>query len=199
MHRAPRLAGLAIGLSLLVSVAGARATTIDFDGLADSTVVTNQFPGVAFGNAIVLTAGVSLNEFEFPPRSGANVALDGGGAISIGFAVPVASFGAYFTYTTRLTLTAFDAGSNAIASTISAFETNAALSGEPGAAPNEWMQVVFPGGISSIAIAGAPLGGSFTMDDASYDAVPEPATLGGVFGGLVLLGALRSSRRARRR
>ena len=46
------------------------ATTIDFEGLADSDTVTTRFPGLTFTNATVLTAEISLNEFEFPPQLG---------------------------------------------------------------------------------------------------------------------------------
>src|SRR5207244_4503963 len=47
---------------------------IDFEGLQDGTILSNQYSGVTFSNAIILTAGISLNEFEFPPLSGTNVA-----------------------------------------------------------------------------------------------------------------------------
>jgi hypothetical protein len=39
--------------------------TIDFEGLADGTPVGPFYSGLAFQNATVLTAGVSLNEFEW--------------------------------------------------------------------------------------------------------------------------------------
>src|SRR5579859_4683074 len=84
-------------------------TIINFEGLADGTILANQYPGLAFSNAIILTAGISLNEFEFPPHSGVNVASDNGGPITIEFSTPVVSFGGYFTYLEPLTLDAFDA------------------------------------------------------------------------------------------
>ena len=51
--------------------------TLDFESLSDGDAVTNQFigEGVTFSNASILTAGVSLNEFEFPPKSGNMQAL----------------------------------------------------------------------------------------------------------------------------
>src|ERR1019366_8377021 len=81
--------------------------TIDFEGLPDSTILTNQYPGVTFSNAVILTAGISLNEFEFPPFSGSNVASDNGGPLSIAFASPATAFGGYFTHTVPLMLRAF--------------------------------------------------------------------------------------------
>jgi hypothetical protein len=85
---------------------------IDFETLADSETVTNQFAGLTFSNSKALSAGISLNEFEFPPRSGANVVLDDGGAISITFASLAQSFGAYFTYSSSISLKAFDGAAN---------------------------------------------------------------------------------------
>lgn len=80
-------------LALLTFAAPAiLANTIDFEGLPDSTNVTNQYSGVIFSNAIILTTGISLNEFEFPPHSGTNVASDNGGPLSITFASPVSNF-----------------------------------------------------------------------------------------------------------
>jgi hypothetical protein len=59
----------------LLSVAPTRAALIDFESLALDEFVTDQFAaqGVLFGNAVTLVAGISLNEIDFPPTSGANV------------------------------------------------------------------------------------------------------------------------------
>ena len=82
---------------------------IDFEGLQDGTILSNQYSGVTFSNAIILTAGISLNEFEFPPLSGTNVASDNGGAMSIDFSASVLGFGGHFTYSEALALQAFNA------------------------------------------------------------------------------------------
>ena len=154
----------------------AGSVTIDFEGFPDSTILTNQYPGLTFSNAIILTAGVSLNEFEFPPHSGVNVASDYGGPMSIAFDTSVLSFGGYFTYAEPLTLTAFDSLSHQVASATSAYSNNEALSGDPGSSPNEFLQVAFASGIASVTITGDPAGGSFTLDDAGYmSAAPEPS------------------------
>jgi hypothetical protein len=57
---------IVIGTFLGVGIsAQADPVTIDFEGLTDSTAVTTQYSGLIFINATILTAGVSLNEFEF--------------------------------------------------------------------------------------------------------------------------------------
>jgi hypothetical protein len=174
---------------LLLATVALKADTINFDSLSDSTIVTNQYLGVTFANTIVLTAGISLNEFEFPPHSGNNVASDNGGPMSISFATPVQSFGGYFTYAEPLTLDAFGTTNNLLLAVSSPFANNEALSGVPGSSPNEFLQVSSAAGISLVTITGDPAGGSFTTDDATYNAlsspVPEPSSWC-----LLLLGAL---------
>jgi hypothetical protein len=177
---------------LLATAASAplEASTIvlDFEGFADSTNLTTQYPGVTFTDATVISAGISLNEFELPPYSGTNVVFDDGGPISIAFATPVLSFAAYFTYYEPINLAAFDAVGNEVASATSAFSINVACGdgppclGDPGSSPNEFLEVALDTGISTVIITGDPNGSSFTLDDATYTtATPEPAT-----GGLLL-------------
>jgi hypothetical protein len=182
------LAGLLFfSQSLLAGV-----VTIDFETfpdstpIADSTAITTQFPGLTFTNTTVITAGISLNEFEFPPYSGVNVAFDDGGSITIDFSSPVLSFGGYFTYLEPLTMAGFDASDNEVASATSLFSNNLACGGgppcpgDPGSSPNEFISVAFSSGISAVTITGDPGGSSFTMDNATYTTatttVPEPAT-----------------------
>jgi hypothetical protein len=163
--------------------------TLDFETfpdasvITDSTPITTQFPGLTFTNTTVITAGITLNEFELPPNSGHNVAFDDGGPISISFATPTLSFSGYFTYYEQLTMLAFDASNNQVASATSAYSINVACDpgpvclGDPGSSPNEFLSVSFPGGISSVTITGDPAGGSFAMDDAAFTDVPEPNPL----------------------
>ena len=169
--------------------------TLDFEGFADSTGLTTQYSGVTFSNAIILTAGNSLNEFEFPPHSGVNVVSDHFGPISISFLSPVLAFSGYFTYAEPLTLQAFNASNSVIASGSSAFSNNEALSGVPGSSPNEYLQVAFAGGISGIAITGDTGGGSFVLDDETITRssnVPEPSSQCLLLWGCVILVALRT-------
>src|SRR5262245_58531052 len=90
----------------------ADSVTINFEGLPDLTRVTNQYAGVVFSNAAIATAGVSLNEFDFPPHSGSNVVFDNGGPIAIIFTSAATAFSGFFTYAAPLTLTAYDALNN---------------------------------------------------------------------------------------
>jgi hypothetical protein len=170
-------------IALLVLAAAvplaAGTVTLDFEGFPDSTILTTQYPGLTFSNTIILMAGISLNEFEFPPYSGVNVASDNGGPISITFASTVLSFGGYFTYAEPLTLDGFNTADALVASATSPFSNNEALSGDPGSSPNEFLQVAFAGGISSITITGDPSGASFTLDNAAYTTtttLPEPTS-----------------------
>ena len=176
-----------MGLLFSTILLPVHAATITFEGLPDSTILTNQYAGVTFSNAIILSAGISLNEFELPPHSGTNVASDNNGPMSIVFSSPISSFSGYFTYYEPLTLQAFNASNAQVASATSLFSINVGCDpgplclGDPGSSPNELIQVSFAGGISSITITGDPAGGSFAVDDVTYTsvatAVPEPPYL----------------------
>ena len=186
---------MAVALALAIA-SPACGAVIDFDGLLDGEQVTNQYGGPTFTNATAIAAGLSLNEFEFPPASGSNVVFDDGGSLTIDFATPVRSVFGHFTYATTLTLSfiAFDLG-EALATVTSAFASNLALSGDIGSLPNEWLGSSSHGGIRAVTIAGDPAGGSFTLDDLSFErlpgsSVPEPATLL-----LVVAGVLGLTRR----
>jgi hypothetical protein len=145
----------------------ARTTVIDFDALPDSTPVRDfyQSAGISFVRATAVTTGVSLNEFEFPPRSGKNVAFDNSGTVILTFTFPVARVGGYFTYATPIRIEAFNSSGVLVSTATSSFSNNEALSGDPGSSPNELLQVLSSDGIAQIVISGAPSGSSFTMDD----------------------------------
>ena len=167
-------------LLLGVAVTLAAATMVyTFDGFTDSAVLTTQYPGLTFTNTIILAAGISLNEFEFPTHSGTNVASDNSGPITITFAVPVQSFGAYFTYSQSLTVRAFNSSNQQIASTTSKFSNNEALSGVSGSSPNELIQVSSAQGIASVTITGNAAGGSFAMDDVTTISSVSPCDVNG--------------------
>lgn len=180
--RSPRLVGLVLVLSLVLGQK-AIAGPIDFESLSEFDAVTNQFAGLNFSGAVVLSAGSSLNEFEFPPVSGLNVIFDEVGPMRIDFLSPISSFSGFFTYLAPLSISAYDAGNNLLGSVSSLFASNLALSGDSGSAPNEFLQLLFAN-MAYVIISGDPFGGSFTADDIEViAAVPEPATLS-----LLLLG-----------
>lgn len=175
---------LTMFLAFTAASAWADPITLNFDSLIDSTKVTSQFTGLTFANATAIKAGVTLNELEFPPKSGSNVLFNDGGAITITFTAPILNFEAYFTYDSRLTITAFDGSGNQIGSLSSQFTSNLALSGVAGSQPNERLSLSASGSIARIVISSS---GSFVLDDLKYSAsaapVPEPATLALLLGG----------------
>ena len=181
-----------VSLIFLGSILSLGATiTIDFDNLADSEVITAQYAGLTFTQAIALSGNGSLNTLLFSPRSDSNVASDFGGPIEIDFSSPVDSFAGYFTYATALTLQAFDIHANVVATTSSAFTDNTLVFGEAGSSPNELLTLASSAGISRITITGDAGGNSFTLDDLTAEAigVPEPGTMGLLLISL-LLGAV---------
>jgi len=173
---------------------------LDFEGFSDADLLTTQYDylGVTFENALVLTAGVSLNELDFPPHSGANVVFDNGGAVLLSFLDPIVDFAGYFTYTSPLSMTAFDADGNVVATILSTYSSNYASSGN---APNEYLSLSLGTPASRIQLLGALAGGSFTADDLTFSTapnVPEPSSLSlAIVGMLGLSGLLRRSPRPR--
>jgi len=151
--------------AMSLSPAFAQNAPFTFEGFADSTILTNQYAGALFSNAVVLSAGITLNELEFPPHSPSNVASDNGGPISIVFSSGVTSFSGYFTYSVPLTVQAYDSSNHLLTSATSAFSNNEALSGATGSHSNELLQVSSATSINKVVITGSAQGASFVMDD----------------------------------
>lgn len=191
---------LRIALLLCLSLPGPAATIfLNFESLADGDSLTTQFPGLTFARAIAAQSGLSINELDFPPRSGNVVLLDDGGPLSVQFTAPVSFASAYLTYSQPVTLTAFDLLDNVLGSYTSQFDSNFVSSGNP---PNELFSLSFAQpSISRLVFAGAPTGFSFTLDDLSAGTsdnggngeIPEPSTA------LLALGALAAFGWARKR
>jgi hypothetical protein len=191
----PLLIGAAM---ILFNQKPAQASVITFetfpDGTAilDSTPITTQFTGLTFSHTTVITAGISLDELEFPPTSGTNVIFDDGGTISISFSIPVFSFGAYFTHAVPLTIDVHDGSFTQFDEVSSAYFNNLAVSGDPGSHPNEYLSIGLSDGISQVHITGIRFGGnSFTMDDIyindSPASAPEPRTAFLLTSGLLII------------
>jgi hypothetical protein len=171
-----RAAVLASLLLLAPTAAHALPIVIDFDELADLEIVGAHYEGLTFEGAIALSAGASLNDFDYPPHSGGNVIAGESGSITVQFATPVVGIGGFFTYAGPLTLTGYDAAHNVVATAVSLFASNLAL--DVGSAPNEWIFLTAAGGITSVTIAGGGPDVAFTLDDLTVSAsVPEPGTL----------------------
>ena len=176
--------------TVMLLVTGMRADniTLDFEGLPDSTQLTNQFSslGITFANATVLSAGISLNELQFPPHSGTNVVSDDGSPITLTFSNPVFFLSGYFTYTRPLTINAFGSNGQLVASATSAFPANYMGSGK---SPNDFLNITGQN-IFRVTISADALGNSFVMDDLTFTA-PEPSALLLVGAGCVVLGIIR--------
>lgn len=186
IHRRTLVCSVAIVL-LFATRVHANTITLNFDSLQDSTPLTNQYSssGITFTDATVLSAGISLNELDFPPHSGTNVVVDDSGPITLTFTSPASFVGAYFTYIVPLTIDAFNLSGQMIAISSSAFSANDVSSGN---SPNEFLSVSGQD-IARVTITGDPLGGSFAMDDLSFT-TPEPPTpmlLGIGYAALVMM------------
>jgi hypothetical protein len=191
---------------LIIFFIGGRANAvptfvIDFETLLDYDNITNQYASqhVTFADAFALTAGYSLNEFDFPPHSGQNVAFSEESIMHIYFDAPVNEWQAYFTYAAPVTINALDESGVVIASLVSSLSENYVSSGN---APNELLSFELGSNLnrtfSSLEIIGGdPYGGSFVMDDMGYNVVPEPGTLLLLGTGIAGLGlAYKRKRRA---
>jgi hypothetical protein len=197
-----------VSIGVLVAGRPASAVTLDFETLPDLQPVTNQFAGLTFANTTALVSGAvggSLNEIDFPPLSGVVVVFDDGGPITITFTSPISEASGFLNYAVAVTVTAFDALLAPVASAVTAFGSNLALSGDAGSTPNELVQVAFAGGITSLTLQGDPGGGSFTLDNFTFvpleasTATPAPGTLVLVAAALVAAACWRGGRRSNRR
>lgn len=199
-RQGPLLVGsLFFGLFLVLPVHA--QTTIDFENQVDGTSITTQYAGVTFTNATVVTAGISLNELDFPPHSGTNAVIDDGGPIIGSFSGSTSDFGGYFTYASPVTLYAYDASNSLLGSVTSAYSANYTSSGM--GAPNEYLSLSFAN-IASFMIEGDPGGTSFILDDFTFTpnatAAPEPSGIFVVvlFGGVAIcLGVCAQRKKSR--
>lgn len=177
-----------MSISLALGCGICSAAVITFEGMADMTSISNQLSPIDISNGVVFAAGVSLNELEFPPRSGTNVLVDLNGPIRLtpqSAQESFSSFAAYFTYMGALTVAGYDAANNLLGSVNSLFASNLAYSGDTGSSANELIQLSFNPGVQKIIITGSALGGSFAMDDLEIalndvvvvtPSIPEPST-----------------------
>lgn len=192
-----------------VSCLGLQAApiVIDFEGLADNTVVTNQYTGVTFTNAFVALAGLggALSDTVFPPFSGTNVlAGTGGGPVGATFTNPITSFEAYFTYSDNtLEIKAYDALNQLLGTVTPSSGCSANYVGNAdNCAPNELVTVSGLGNISSITFTSSAFSSDFTVDNFTYTpaavqsvpnnppadpAVPEPGTVTLLSAGLAAI------------
>jgi hypothetical protein len=169
---------------LCISQTRAASVTLDFEGMSDYSPADNIYAlsGITFSSGLVVVSGAfggSLNESEFPPRSGAGVFLNDADTTTLLFASAITSFQGYFTYGGPLTLNFYNASDVLLTSILTGFSANLALSGDIGSLPNEELAAAVLADATRLDIL-AP-GTDFTLDDVTVSAndasgVPEPAT-----------------------
>jgi hypothetical protein len=181
----------AAALGVLAFAQQAHATTVlNFDTLADGTVLSNEYAGVTFTGASVLSESGSLNP-QFPPVSGENVAYDYlDGSITLNFSSAVHSIGGYVTANEPITLSAYN-GATLLGTTLLASANSTAFG-----TPNTFLSLAFPTITSAVFSNGTSLGNSFTLDNVTIGAaVPEPTTWAMLMLGFGAVGAVLRSRR----
>lgn len=174
----------ALSSGLCVGALSAASVTLDFEGINDLTPVNNIYAGsgITFSGGSVYVSGAfggSLNESEFPPRSGIGVFLNDANATTVLFSSPINSFRGFFTYGGPLTLNFYDSGNTLLTSILSGFSANLALSGDIGSLPNEELIAAMLADAIRLEIL-AP-NADFTLDDLTINtsdvsSVPEPAS-----------------------
>ena len=170
-------------LALLVCLLGASSLRADivfshsFDEYLDSSILTNEYSGFTYSSALVLTSSISLNEFDFPPRSGANVVMDYGAPLTVLFPDLFHRFDGYFTYGAPLSLSFFDENGQLVGQTLSAFGNNIGTAGEAGSTPNEHLSYTNAGGFRSMSVSGGPDGYTFVGDDFTFTQIATPPQL----------------------
>jgi len=152
----------------------AAVSVIDFEGLADNEVVTEQFAGqnVHFsaplaGQTTAVQAGLSLNEVEFPPHSGVTVVLSDIGTIEVVFDALQASVAGFFNHASSITLTAFGALDDVVDT-----ETSSGQNDGLGGTPNVFIETSAATGIRRLTIVGPS--DAFTLDDLTFSPLPPP-------------------------
>lgn len=140
--------------------------TIDFEGLADETPVTNQYAelGVTFSSATVLVQGGDLNSANFPPRSGRGVIYDApSGTITASFESPVQSVGGYITGNRVITLSCFDKDNHLLGTSQT---PGANYTGAGTGIPSNYLVKVEASGIRRCTFRDG--GNTFTIDDFTF-------------------------------
>lgn len=162
---------LLFSLLALATVAMAQAPVLDFESLPEGQPAGTLISGVTFANATVLQSAASLNEAEYPPRSGNKVLCDIGGPMKVVFSQPLKSFTAYVTHAQTVTLKMVAPNGGVVMQTTVTGDNRQGS----GKSPNEPIQLTADFAFTQVEISSAPGGSSFTVDDITTSAYVPPA------------------------
>jgi len=197
------LAALLFAFLANAPVAHAATTVIGFDDIPEGTIASNQYHGVIFSGAAVLTENSLLNP-PFPPKSDPNVVfnyLDG--TSTLDFTVSgVTSIGAYVTGTTAITESIFS-GATLLGTTATPGPN---YIGAGSLSPNIFLSLSGANITSAVFANLSGQANTFTLDDVTIaggdiflNPVPLPPALplfGAALAGLASAGWLLRRRRA---
>lgn len=166
--------------------------TVDFESLIDGDPL-GETDGITFVGFVAASAGITLNEFEVPPRSGLNVALNDAPEVSIHFGTEMKYVSGFLTYGAPVEIHAYGAD-GLLLSLTSKFTSNLLLSGAAGSTPNEQFEFHSAQAITHLVIStSAPR--VFALDDLMFSEdgipiphpVPEPGAWSVLLLGLALM------------
>jgi hypothetical protein len=179
---------------LCLTAALAPAATLDFEGVPTFGNVGNFYAalGVTFTNAVALEKNNGLSPF-FPPHSGFQVATNepDDTPLVIDFSTPVNSFSGFFTHLDTITFQFYDKNLMLVATRFSSTGDNSLGNGGTG---NEAFGFNYGPGIARVKLSTSLLADSLTIDDLTFNPIPEPASLTLLAAGLVALAALSRAR-----
>lgn len=159
-------AGLLTAFGLAVG-SGVQAALVDFEAFNDGALLVSEVPGLTVSGGTVLSAGIGLNELDFPPTSGVNVLAALSGPLSLDFGAPTMA-SAYMAAGDQLSISAFDEFGQLLATYDTPFAANL---GAPQLFDFGWV------GASRYSLQSMQ---AFVIDDLIFAAatgIPEPSSL----------------------